>query len=215
MSANNVLIRNKKDFNSRKIKLIIFDFWQTLVDTKNKPINQMLEILKFSPDDRDFINNINQSCIFTENFGIEINLRKFINNYSKDDRIIIKCINSWKDASSAAFLCDNTLEILNYLLNSGYKLCLLTNIDKYGYENFKFPEIFSYFDHLFLSYNEGIIKPDLRCWGLIRERFNIEFKNTLMIGDSLEQDIKPAKILGIKTIHLAGDLSLDLIKENL
>ena len=59
-----------------------------------------------------------------------------------------------------------------------------------------------YLDLVIASAEEGIAKPDLRIFELALERANCLPENAVMIGDRLDNDILPAKRVGLKTIWI-------------
>lgn len=64
------------------------------------------------------------------------------------------------------------------------------------------------FDALVISEDVGVEKPDPRIFRVALDRLNLLPDEALMVGDSLERDVKGAKALGMKTahIHLYGPL---------
>lgn len=102
---------------------------------------------------------------------------------------------------------DNTLEKLYpetetviEKLSHKYKLGIIANqtagtksrLDKWG--------IGKYFDVVVASAEAGCAKPDLQIFELALEQSGCMSKNAAMIGDRLDNDIVPAKKLGMKTI---------------
>jgi HAD superfamily hydrolase (TIGR01549 family) len=59
-----------------------------------------------------------------------------------------------------------------------------------------------YFDLVVASAEEGVSKPDPRIFELALSRANCPPEQAVMIGDRLDNDIYPAKQLGMKTIRL-------------
>ncbi len=56
--------------------------------------------------------------------------------------------------------------------------------------------------HIYISGDTGIAKPDARAYRIAEEKLNIRPENTLMIGDSLENDVRGALNAGWKALHL-------------
>ena len=57
-----------------------------------------------------------------------------------------------------------------------------------------------YFDVVTASAEAGYEKPDLRIFKLALEQAGCNPQNAIMVGDRLENDIVPARQLGMKTI---------------
>lgn len=71
-------------------------------------------------------------------------------------------------------------------------------------------------DLVIASAEEGIAKPDLRIFELALERANCLPENAVMIGDRLDNDIIPAKRIGLKTIWIRqgfGGMATPLTEE--
>lgn len=81
-----------------------------------------------------------------------------------------------------------------------YKLGIIANqslgtqerIDKWG--------IGKYFDVVMASAEAGCAKPDLRIFQMALQKAKCEPNEAVMIGDRLDNDIVPAKELGMKTV---------------
>jgi putative hydrolase of the HAD superfamily len=94
----------------------------------------------------------------------------------------------------------DTLKVLNEL-KEGYVLGLITNTYYYAYkqlnERFK---IDCLFDVVLKSYEIGILKPDPKIFEIMLRKLKVKSDEALMIGDSLEDDVKAAENFGIKGI---------------
>ena len=60
--------------------------------------------------------------------------------------------------------------------------------------------VLQYFDVVAASAEAGYEKPDLRIFKLALEQAGCNPQNAIMVGDRLENDIAPARQLGMKTI---------------
>ena len=85
-------------------------------------------------------------------------------------------------------------------LHGKYKLGIIANqsagtqnrIDQWG--------IGKYFDVVMASAEAGCSKPDLKIFTMALEKANCNPSEAYMIGDRLDNDISPAKKLGMKTV---------------
>lgn len=85
-------------------------------------------------------------------------------------------------------------------LSSHYKIGIIANqvlgtkerLEKYG--------IMQYIDLVITSAEEGVAKPDRRIFELALERAGCQAKESIMIGDRIDNDIIPAKAVGMHTI---------------
>lgn len=186
----------------KKTKLIIFDLWQTLADVPVKPCGEIYELSKSKKDISSFIHDLKKSEVFLENKCIDITLGNFLQKQGMKN--IERCVERWKNISQEAFLLPETEDLISNL-KEDFSLALCTNTDKFGFENFKFKPFLKNFDYIYASYQHGVAKPDTYCWFNISEKFhNLNFEESLMVGDNYAQDIRPAKELGLMTYDVTN-----------
>ena len=98
-------------------------------------------------------------------------------------------------------------------LSEEHKVGILTNgveevqrrkIEKFGLDNLV--------DEIIISNPEGVRKPDIKIFELAKER--LKGDNYIYIGDTFEEDVKPAKEVGFKTIYINGEREADLEATN-
>ncbi|EDP97995.1 probable haloacid dehalogenase-like hydrolase [Kordia algicida OT-1] len=104
--------------------------------------------------------------------------------------------------SSFNHLFDHTIELLDNL-HGKYKLHIITN----GFRDvqrrkIKASGIFDYFEHIIDSESVHVKKPNPKIFNHALQLANVAPENSLMIGDSLEADIKGALALQINAIHV-------------
>jgi hypothetical protein len=187
--------------NKNKIKLIIFDLWQTIADIPLKPIGEIYNICRPGIPLKKFINDIRGSDVFISDLDIEDTLSSFLSMYPEAVNFD-NCILRWKEITTESYIIENSLEVLKEL-SKRYKLALCSDTDKYGFENFAFKEILIYFDSFFISYQKGVRKSNLELWRLISDHYpNLKPENILVVGDSENEDIKPAKKLHFKSFKV-------------
>lgn len=99
-------------------------------------------------------------------------------------------------------LYPNVSSVLETLTGKGYKLGVIANqplgtkgrLEKWG--------ISGYFDVVIASAEEGMAKPDLRIFQKALSEAGCLPENAVMIGDRLDNDIVPAKKIGMKTVWI-------------
>ena len=170
--------------------LIIFDFYGVIGGElaprwfKNHFDNDKASILKdkyFVPADKG---------LFT--------FKETISNMAKDLGLNYDdIINEFK-----SYVRLNT-KLLDYIkmLRKKNNVALLSNAAEGIYELF-FPELKfnDYFDKVFLSYKEKLIKPDFKFYELCRNSFNKKFDTVIMIDDNINnvKDLDKIGIIGIQ-----------------
>ncbi len=186
-----------------KNKIIIFDLWQTFADSGSKPSDLFDSLFELdnTVSKKDFLRILFKSELYLKDISLDEGLKGLLldlNIYNKEK--LAFSVSIWKEMIKKSFLIDGSEVMLERLKNRGYKLCLLTNIDKYGHENFPFKDLLNIFDYQFLSYKNGLVKPDIKCWEVIKDYYKTDYKNMVMVGDSIENDMTPAESLGLSTI---------------
>lgn len=96
----------------------------------------------------------------------------------------------------------NTLSVINEL-KQNYELALITNTFYEGFQGLrqKYP-IDNWFKIILLSYEEHVIKPNPKMYGLLMKRTGLMSSELMMVGDNYDDDVLVAEKLGIKAILL-------------
>ena len=128
---------------------------------------------------------------------------EFYRQNKKGDLETIKLLNVEKPQwpKEAEILYCDTEECLKKL-SKKYKIGVIANQSlgtEKRLENFG---ILKYIDLVIASAEEGVAKPDKRIFEIALERSNCAPANAVMIGDRIDNDIVPAKMLGMKTIWI-------------
>lgn len=98
-------------------------------------------------------------------------------------------------------LYPNVKEIL-YLLSQKYKLGIIANQGVGLKERLTSFEILDYFSLIVSSADVNIKKPDPEIFKFALEKANINASSAVYIGDRVDNDIIPAKQLGMKAIRI-------------
>lgn len=97
-------------------------------------------------------------------------------------------------------LCEGALEAMAYL-KSRYSICILSNgFGSLQYDKIERSGLSPYVDHVVLSDEVGLHKPQPEIFQLALERMGYAASEALMIGDSYSSDIVGASRAGIRSI---------------
>ena len=83
-----------------------------------------------------------------------------------------------------------------------YKIGVIANQSLGTSERLENLGVRKYIDLIIASAEEGVSKPDRRIFEIALERSRCRPENAVMIGDRIDNDIVPAKQLGMKTIWI-------------
>lgn len=113
---------------------------------------------------------------------------------------------TWHSEDETPF--NDSLETLEILKRRGYNLGIIANqamdtakrLDAWG--------LFKYFDVVAASAELGIAKPNKMIFERAFELAGCQPHNSVMVGDRLDNDIAPAKSLGMRTVWIRKGLSI-------
>lgn len=97
-------------------------------------------------------------------------------------------------------LIDEAEEILKYLKNLGYKLGVIANQSPGTADRLEQWKLLQYIDVVAASAELGLAKPDPAIFHKAFELAGCTAEEAVMIGDRLDNDIVPAKKLGMRAI---------------
>ncbi|MBO0321705.1 YjjG family noncanonical pyrimidine nucleotidase [Muricauda sp. CAU 1633] len=119
----------------------------------------------------------------------------------QDDLIHILAHEYIEHLSTFTYLVPNAVEVLEYL-SPKYRLHIITNGFQVVQEKKMIgSNIHRYFEQIVNSEMAGVKKPHPYIFELALTKANVDPKNTIMVGDSLEADILGAQAMGMQTIH--------------
>ena len=105
-------------------------------------------------------------------------------------------------ANTNISLFDDVEDGLKYL-QKRYQLSLLTNGPSDGQrKKINTLDIGKYFHNIFISEEIGIAKPDPKVFIYVLKTIQSDPQHVSMVGDSLQDDIQPAKGIGLHAYHL-------------
>lgn len=98
--------------------------------------------------------------------------------------------------------------LLKDLKDAGKKVYLLSNAQRVFTEyELNTLDIIQYFEGVLISSDEGIRKPDEAFFGLLRERFGVDFSKSIMIGNDSVSDIFGAKKFNMDAMYIRSNIS--------
>lgn len=103
------------------------------------------------------------------------------------------------------FLYPNTLNVMKELSKS-YKLGIIANQPPDTLERLKNDSLYDYFKICLLSECENLFKPDERFFANALKKADCLPSEAVMIGDRLDNDIFPAKNIGMRTVRIVQGL---------
>lgn len=132
--------------------------------------------------------------------------KAILNKLIKDGKIREKIRKETKESLRMEYnklmkLKKNIKEILKALIKKGYKLGLIANYEKEMINFLKKHKLWELFNFKGISEILGLRKPDLRIFKKALKG-RCKPNEAVMVGDRIDNDIIPAKKLGMKTIRV-------------
>lgn len=184
----------------KNIKWIFFDIGSTLVD----------ETKAYKHRIKDTIQNTNitykQFCNLMIDFA-----KQGKNGYIEAANKLNLQITKWH--SEDEFLYPNTIGTLK-LLSEKYKIGIIANQPLGTQERLNKMKIDKYISLVISSAEEKVSKPDLKIFQLALDRADCLPNNAVMVGDRIDNDIVPAKAVGMRTIWIKQGLGGLAIPQN-
>ena len=197
----NTLVKTETDYRSRSSWQPVVEFfrergletdWESLRDWFDVFLREQLDELKaqgdFAYPEADVIKVFQRMA---ENLGGE-----FSAETAEEAVLCAKRAFTLKNE-----LFDGTVKLIAALKATGAKLYILSNAQavttRGELDELRFTEKF---DGILLSSECGCKKPDPKFFKMLFDKYDIEKKTAVMVGDELKTDIAGAKAFGIKSV---------------
>lgn len=105
-------------------------------------------------------------------------------------------------------LYDGVIELFEELKKKGKNIYLLSNAQKVFTEpEIKLLGIWDYFDGILISSNELYKKPSTEFFNILIKRYDLNIKESIMIGNDGTSDIKGAQAVGMDSLYIRTEIS--------
>ncbi len=201
----------KRKLNKEKIKAVVFDIGGVLFlgDKKVKYGHQNINVHeylsgKFNLSLKKWFDLIEED--YEKSITGEQTKRKILKKLSKKlntsseklEKLFIKAHKKYFRKNKGLF------KLARKLKEKGYLIGILSDQTYFSYEALVKKNGFDFFDSNIISCKEGMRKPNKKFYRLskkdLEKREKISYKNMIFI-DNRKWNLKPAKELGMKTIH--------------
>jgi len=189
------------------IKAVIFDFWGTIIEIGvfPSPVRQVKYILKADMPFQDYIVKFEQAFMLKKFKNLTEAFENVCKDFGKEpDKFTMdKLVGMWNKNMLLAKPFLDTISVLGTLKKKKLKLALISNTDSISIMPLldKF-DLRKFFDVIVLSYETGKLKTDPEMYKLCLRKLKVKKNETIVVGDSIESDIKGAEAAGIKAILL-------------
>lgn len=169
-----------------EIKWIFFDVGSTLVDESRVYEGRMNKVAELAGVSYKYVYETSMA-FYKENKKGDIETMELLG------------VEKPKWCFEDEILYDETEECLKKL-SRNYKIGVIANQSMGTADRLENFGILKYIDLVIASAEEGVSKPDKRIFEIALERSGCKPENAVMVGDRIDNDIVPAKQIGMKTI---------------
>ncbi|MFH1326692.1 MAG: HAD family hydrolase [archaeon] len=187
-----------------KIKLIIFDLWQTLAyrDCKSTS-SEIIKKMKLKVSQEKFIKTFEKSIQtkkWTSKYKAYENLCKNI-GLKTTEKNVSALMNIRDKAEAKTKLYPHTIKILEALKKQVYKIGLISNSSVFEIKQIKNKtNLLNYVDYPLFSFNVKTIKPDLKFFKKMLKITKYKPQETIIIGDKLKDDVIPPRKIKMNSV---------------
>lgn len=186
------------------VKVIFFDLWGTLVENGiRSPVKQVKWILKLEDlSFSDYVVKFEEVFMTKEFKDLKEGFCEVLNAFDLQvpDFVVDKLIGTWNKNTILSNIYDDTIQALEEL-KKDYKLVLIANSDSFSVNSIidKY-DLQKHFDIIVQSYETGLLKSDKKSFENVLKELKIKNSEAVMVGDSIESDVKSAENAGITPI---------------
>lgn len=185
------------------VKAVFFDFWGTLVENGTySPLRQTYRVLRLRMPFSQFAEQF-EHVFMTKNHEDQASaFTEVCNAFNIDPKpvIIEKLVGLWNKNRLLAKPFPDAIDTLNALKDKNIKIILISNAPPNNIEPLieRF-ELGEYFDDQFISYQHGELKTG-KLLDIALKKLKLKKSDVVMVGDSMETDIKGAEKAGVKAV---------------
>ncbi len=184
-------------------KVILFDFWGTLVENGVwSPAKQIQHTLRINLHFSDYIIRMERAMMTSSFASLTDAFSQVCLEFEipPTPRDVDYLVGMWNKSWMLAKPYEEVFEVLQDLKRT-HSLVLISNTDNFSINRvLEKYNLACYFDKMFFSYDVGLIKTDPEFLSHVMTTLNVLPEDCLLVGDSIQSDIEPAKAAGLKTL---------------
>ena len=189
------------------IKAVIFDMYETLVTQFRSPLYYGAHIAEDAGIPKEEFLPSWRATEYSRATGkmtLEDAIEKLLiehHVYSKDlyEKIVKKRISIQADCF--CHLHEEIVPMLSALKKRGMQIGLISNCFSEEAEIIRKSELYSYFDVVCLSYEEGMMKPEHEIFQRCMNKLGVTAKECLYVGDGGSNELETARTLGMQAVQ--------------
>ena len=189
------------------LKAVIFDMYETLITHYDCPLYFSRQMAADAGISEEKFQLLWRATEYERTIGKQTfeQVLEFILKengcYSED--LLYKMVEKRKATKRECFrhLHPEIEPMLNTLKKQGFLIGLISNCYSEEAEVIRESKLFPYFDAVYLSYEQGVQKPQEEIFLRCIEHLSVKAENCVYVGDGGSQELKMAAKLGMQTIQ--------------
>ena len=185
------------------VKAIIFDLQGTLLENGvyPSPIKQVKFILGIRRDFRDYVPLFEKVLMTRKYPSLSDGFKEVATEFDcrVPDFVFEKLVGLWNKNKILSKIYPETIDVLEDL-KKDYTLVLAANLDSFSMDIITKFGLENYFDKMFISCDTELLKTDKTFYDTIAESLGLSKEDLLMVGDSIDSDMKNARENGVATV---------------
>lgn len=191
------------------IQAVIFDMFETLITHYHTPLYFGAQMAKDAGIPEDKFQSLWRPTEYERAIGkltFEKTLESILReNNCYSEALLKKIVDKRIAAKEACFshLHPEIIPMLTALKEKGFLIGLISNCFSEEADVIRRSELFTYFDAVYLSYEQGIQKPEEEIFKRCLESLSLKAENCVYIGDGGSSELEAARKLGMKAVQAA------------
>lgn len=190
-------------------RAVIFDMFETLITHYNSPLYFGTQMAGDAGIPEEKFQVLWRPTEYERTIGkltlektLEIILRE---NDCYSETLLKKIIEKRIAAKEECFkhLHSEIITMLSALKKRGFLIGLISNCFSEEADVIRRSELFHYFDAIYLSYEQGIQKPDEEIFKRCLNGFSVKAEECIYVGDGGSEELETASKLGMKAVQAA------------
>ena len=191
------------------IQAVIFDMFETLITHYNRPLYfgaQMAEDAGIPEDKFQLLWRPTEHERSIGKLSLEEVLKRILKENHCFSETLLKDIAEKRIATKEECfrqLHSEIVPMLSTLKKRGFLIGLISNCFSEEADVIRRSELFPYFDAVYLSYEQGIQKPDEEIFQRCMDGLSVKAEQCIYVGDGGSNELETARKLGMKAVQAA------------
>ncbi len=191
------------------IRAIIFDMYETLITHYQSPLYFGAQMAEDAGIPADRFQALWSPTEHKRSIG-ELTLEEVLEmilreNHCYSETLLKKMVEKRLAAKEECFrqLHSEIIAMLSTLKKSGILVGLISNCFSEEAYVIRRSELFPYFDAIYLSYEQGIAKPNIEIFNRCMDSLSVKPEECIYVGDGGSEELETASKLGMKALQAA------------